>query len=378
MRVCFISSYPPNRARLSEYAQSLVRDLATRPRIQRIYVLADVVGGSTNRVAEGPKVEVLRVWRPDHVLSILRLVPAILRLRPDVVHFNVHFQSYGRSRLTNFLGLALIPLCQRLGLRVVATTHNFGEKVHLASVQVKPSVLNKLGIFVATKMLLSASRLAVTVRSYVAYLQRRYGYGRAVYIPHGAAVIQQPPLDPPERLVLMFGHMGPYKGLPTILKAFEAVVAEKPGVRLVIAGASHPNFPGYLEAYRRTYRPKVDFLGYVQEADLGTVFGTADVVVLPYLTATGTSGVFHMACSYGKPVIASDLPEIREMVREGAAALLVPPRDVTALKDAILKVLGNHGLATRMRAQNLAFARAERWSVVAGAFEHVYAELVHA
>jgi glycosyltransferase involved in cell wall biosynthesis len=250
--------------------------------------------------------------------------------------------------------------------------------VDLMTVQVKPSLVNKLGILVATKLILWASRLTVTVRSYVAYLMRRYSYGRALYIPHGASVFRCLSLDLPERIVLMFGHMGPSKGLSTLLKAFEELVTEKNDVKLVIAGASHPNFPGYLESYGKIFIPKVDFLGYVHEEDLAKVFGIADVVVLPYLTATGTSGVFHLACSYGKPVVASDLPEIREMVAEGAAALLVPPSDVSALKKAILNVLGDEGLAARMREQNLAFAREESWSVVAKMFEQVYVELSNA
>jgi len=336
-----------------------------------------MVGSSKNRALEGSKIEVLRIWKADRSLSILGIISYILKLKPDMVHFNVHFQSYGKSRLTNFIGLSLIFFCRLLGLKIVVAAHNFGDKVDLDKVQVKSNLVNRLGIFVATKLILSASRLAVTVRSYVTYLKKRYRYGRASYIPHGASVIKCPSHSHPERIVLIFGHMGPYKGLPILLKTFEEIVKERSDVKLVIAGASHPNFPGYLESLRKNVISKVDFLGYVREEDLMKVFGAADVVVLPYLTATGTSGAFHIACSYGKPVVASDLPEIRELVSEGAAALLVPPSDVSALKKGILRVLDDEGLAARMSEQNLAFARGESWRTVAKAFEQVYVDLIN-
>jgi len=377
LRVCFVSSYPPNRARLSEYAQSLVRELANRRRIDEVHILADVVGDSKNRAWESSKVEVLRVWRADHPFSILGIIPCILKLRPDVVHFNVHFQSYGRSRITNFVGLLLAPICRLLGLRVVATVHNFGDMVDLEKVHVKPSFLNRLGIFVVTKLMLSlTSKVVVTVRAYVDYLGRRYGHVGVIHIPHGTSVNNYLSIDPHERVILMFGHMGPHKGLPIVLKAFKGLLKEREDVKLVVAGSSHPNFPGYLEKYKGLANPKVDYLGYVPEEDLARIFGMADLIVLPYLTTTGTSGVFHLACGFGKPVVASDLPEIREMVAEGASAFLVPPGDIEALKGSILTALDNPSLLIGMGRRNLAYATRESWERVAEAYEAVYARLL--
>ena len=249
MRICFISSYPPNHARLSEYAENLVKELASRPTIDTIYMLVDTVNGSKEKLREGPKVEVLRVWKADDPFSILGIVLQIFKLNPDVVHFNVHFQSYGRSRLANFVGLSLVFLCRLVGLRVVVLVHNLGEKVDLEKVRLKPTLLNRVGILVATKLILSAPRVVVTVRSYAEYLRKRYNHRGVLYIPHGTSVNDSSSIDPDEKVVLMFGHMGPSKGLPVILRAFEELMRERDDVRLVVAGSSHPNFPGYLEEF---------------------------------------------------------------------------------------------------------------------------------
>ena len=165
--------------------------------------------------------------------------------------------------------------------------------------------------------------------------------------------------------------------MPIMLKAFEELRNEKPNVKLVVAGSNHPSYPAFLDQYVKMHIPKVEFTGYVPEENLAQVFRMADVVVLPYLATTGTSGVFHLACGYGRPIVASDLPEIREILDEGASALLVPAGDVQALKDTILKVLSDEKLATRMIEQNLQFAQRESWAIIAEMYEKAYLELLN-
>ena len=377
LRVCFVSSYPPNHARLSEYAQSLVKEIADRPVVSKVFVLADMVNGSKDNVVESSKVEVLRIWRADRSLSILSIMWYILVLKPDVVHFNLHFQSFGKSRLSNFFGFSLVFFSRMFGLKVLVLLHNLAEKVDLEKVRLKRSLVNRVGMIVATRFVLSASSLVVTVPSYVEYLKERYNHGGVRYIPHGALVSSRLSVKHDGKVVLVFGHMGPSKGLPVIFQVFEEMVKERGDVRLVVAGDSHPNFPHYLGDLRKVAPRGVDFLGYVEEADVERVFGMADVVVLPYFTATGTSGVFHLACGYGKPIVASALPEIKELVDEGASAFLKHVGDVGGFKSAILQVLFNDDIADKMSWQNLMFAKRGRWSVVAEEYEKAYLELLY-
>ena len=128
LRVCFVSSYPPNHARLSEYAQNLVTALAGRPAIDALYLLVDKTTLSGKVLPEDPKVKVFRVWKADNLPSVLSLMYYILKLRPDVVHFNVSFQSFGKNKLTNVTGLSLILLSRLLGFRVLAAVHTLGRK----------------------------------------------------------------------------------------------------------------------------------------------------------------------------------------------------------------------------------------------------------
>ncbi|MEM2129737.1 MAG: glycosyltransferase [Candidatus Bathyarchaeia archaeon] len=370
MNVCFVSSYPPNRGRLSEYAKSLVKEIAKMPHIDSIIVVGDTVGGLKNLIFESDKVLVLRVWHPDNPLSILKILPTVVRLRPHIVHFNVHFQSFGRKRLSNFVGLSLIFFSRLLGLKVVASVHNFGELVDLSKVQLKPTVLNRVGILLATKFVLFANRVVVKVKFYKKYLMERYRCVNISYVPHGSALNVDPPSNKNEKIVLAFGHWAPHKGLPVLFDAIEEVSKVMSNVKFVVGGSAHPNFPRYLEKFKNMLN--VDFVGYVKENEIARLFEEVDLVVLPYLTNTGTSGVFHLACSFGKPIIASDTIEIRELLKEGASAVLVPPGDSAALKDAIISVLSDERLMASMGKQNLLFAEREPWSLVAEEYEKLY------
>lgn len=88
--------------------------------------------------------------------------------------------------------------------------------------------------------------------------------------------------------------------------------SRRKGVKLVIARSSHPNYPNFLDKYKsENCLPCVQFTGYVPESQLPSLLEKVDVVVLPYFTCTGTSGVAHLVSSYGVPIIATDLPEFR-------------------------------------------------------------------
>ena len=105
------------------------------------------------------------------------------------------------------------------------------------------------------------------------------------------------------------------------------------------------------------------------------MFQKAFLVVLPYLTATGTSGVFHLACGFGKAIVASDLPEIKELLKEGASAMLVPPDDVEAFCKGVARLLDAPLFVEEMGRKNLSFASQECWSAVADRFEQLYNDL---
>ena len=67
--------------------------------------------------------------------------------------------------------------------------------------------------------------------------------------------------------------------------------------------------------------PRIEFTGYVAEEDIPELFRTASVLVLPYSSATGASGVAHLACEFGVPIISAGIDDFREMARDEGLAI---------------------------------------------------------
>ena len=122
---------------------------------------------------------------------------------------------------------------------------------------------------------------------------------------------------------MVFGKWGIYKRLELLLDAFGIVSREIPNLRLVIAGGNHPMTPGYVESIAERTRgvDNIEFTGYVPEENIGELFSTASIMVMPYSSATGTSGVAHLACEFGVPIISADIPDFREMAADEDLAI---------------------------------------------------------
>ena len=198
--------------------------------------------------------------------------------------------------------------------------------------------------------------VCVTVRDYDQFLRTKYA-ARTVYVEHGCYEPNEFS-NSKQSNILSFGYITPYKDYWTLFQAFEKVAVLDPSVRLIIAGTSHPSFPDMLTKVKNAAAkiPNLSFVGFVNDDNLGPLFDSAAAVVLPYLTSTGTSGAFHMACCHGRAVIASDTPEFQALVKEGAAALLFQRSDAQDLAEKIVRLLKSQDLRHEMETLNFKFA----------------------
>ena len=119
----------------------------------------------------------------------------------------------------------------------------------------------------------------------------------------------------PEHRILAFGKWGTYKRLELMIEAFDVVKRTLPNAKLVIAGGDHPQAAGYVESMKERCAgdPQIEFTGYVHEDALPNLFQSSSVAVMPYSSSTGCSGVAHLACAYGVPIICADLADFRQM-----------------------------------------------------------------
>ena len=86
---------------------------------------------------------------------------------------------------------------------------------------------------------------------------------------------------------------------------------------------------------------------YVPDEEVGLYFSAADVVVLPY-TESYQSAVLYMAYSFARPVVASAVGGLTEVVEDGRTGLLVPPADASQLANGLLAFLKDTAAARAM------------------------------
>lgn len=377
LRLCFISNFPPTRNGLAEYSYNLINELQKLSEIAHIDVLLIEDNFDLNEIPFlSEKVKIHRAWSLENPASLLTIPLRVFRLNPDVVHFNIHLAIFGRSRIVNFLGLSLPVICRLLGLKTIVTLHNMFERVKVQKTGFGDMFLNRLGTLIATKLLTFSSCLVVTLKSYVKLLKERYECRNPVWIPHGTwnAVVEPKIIHNP-KTILYFGNVGPYKDLDLLFKAFEIINEGKIATKLVLAGESHPRYPDYLEKYKIRYQKmNVHFAGYIPETNLLNFFKDIDLIVLPYHTCTGTSGVVHLASSYGIPIIGTDLPEFRELMNEGCKIIL-SEHDPNLLAEKIKYVLENPNFMLNVREQNLVFARKRIWEKIAISYYSLYQQI---
>ena len=103
--------------------------------------------------------------------------------------------------------------------------------------------------------------------------------------------------------------------------------------------------------------PRIEFVGYVAEEDIPELFRNSSVLVMPYSSATGSSGVAHLAAEYGLPIICADIPDFHEMAQdEGLAILFYQTGSESSLADQICGLLKSPEMAKEMSEQNFSAA----------------------
>ncbi len=138
------------------------------------------------------------------------------------------------------------------------------------------------------------------------------------------------------RTLLFFGYVRSYKGLRVLLDAFGAIAREDGEMRLMVVGEFYEDRAPYDEQVDRLgLAGRVDFIDrYVPDDEVPYYFLAADLLVLPYISAT-QSGVIQIAQSFGLPVVTTDVGGLPEVVEDGKTGFLVPPGDPGRLAAAI-------------------------------------------
>jgi glycosyltransferase involved in cell wall biosynthesis len=149
-------------------------------------------------------------------------------------------------------------------------------------------------------------------------------------------------MEPGAQIVGVVARLEPEKGHRTLLDAWPAVVRSCPDAYLLVVGEGSLREALEVQARELRIAHRVVFAG--RRDDVPAVTAALDVAVLPsYREAQGLTVLEAMAL--GRPVVASNVGGIPEMIADGVTGLLVPPHDPDALATAITRLLRDHPYA---------------------------------
>lgn len=294
-----------------------------------------------------------KFWKTIHYFGYLA------RLIAYVVKNNrgrqiVHFQFFRSERIESLL----FPLLRLLGVKLAFTAHN-----------VLPHENSQVDYLFRFIVYTSANLIIVHSEHIKNKLAKnfRIDQEKVKVVPHGNFdhYIPRGPisrfearaslnLSKTDNVALFFGFIREYKGLDTLLDAFEIYSSKGRQLRLVIAGAAHP------PALENHYRRRIDQItsngsilfhaGFIPSEKVAAYFSACDVVILPY-KEIDHSGIVHLAYSFGRPLIATNVGDFAEVIEDGKSGYLLKENSAECLSETMLDAfsdtahledMGNH------------------------------------
>jgi glycosyltransferase involved in cell wall biosynthesis len=364
MRVCLVGPTHPYRGGISHFTAMLARELRAAHDVRvvnfsRLYP-GFLFPGKTQFSQSAPALEVesRRLIDSINPMSWRRAADAVCEFQPDVVVFQ-WWQP--------FFAPAYRSMCTRIharsSARVVFLCHN-----------VLPHEAGPLDRALTRWGIAHADGFVVQSREDARVLER-VRPGATVefnpmpvfdlFVADGAMPAQaeaRRALDVHGNVVLFFGLVRAYKGLRTLLDAF-ALVGDEVNATLLVVGEFYEDRAPYdaaIQALGIGHRVRV-IDRYVPDDEVPAYFRAADVVVLPYVTAT-QSAIVQTAFSFERPVIVTAVGGLPDVVADDVTGYVVPPRAPRALADAIARFYREGagermGEAIRSRAGEFAWSR---------------------
>jgi phosphatidyl-myo-inositol alpha-mannosyltransferase len=220
------------------------------------------------------------------------------------------------------------------------------------------------------------NRLAVriAVSEAAAWTGRRFYGGSYSIVPNGVALPEggapaprrRAPGDPLE--IVFVGQAVERKGLPVLLRAFEALRQHVPA-RLTVVGASESEVAPLL-----VDREGVTILGRVSDAEKHAALEAADVLAAPSLGGESFGMVLTESFAAGTPVVASDIAGYRDVVTDGVDGILFPRADATALAETLRDLALDPERNAALGAAAAGSAERYAWPKVAAQVAEVYEE----
>jgi glycosyltransferase involved in cell wall biosynthesis len=236
------------------------------------------------------------------------------------------------------------------GVRIVATCH---------SAEIAMASKSKLTSAVLARCLQAADVNTVN-NSHTARLVREISGEVAHVLPYGATIKIKPASHSSEPFLLFSGRLIPRKGVCYLLEAMSRIVKSHP-IKLIITGDGPERLALAAQVEKLGLSRWVEFAGFVTNERLSQLFRTCTIYVHPAIyddsgDTEGLNVVLIEALLNHKPVIASNVGGVVDVIKDQDTGLLIPEKDSQAMVFAVLRLLSDPAEASRLGERGNAYA----------------------
>ena len=334
MRIAYIGDFINHGKSLQTTGTPVVILLSILKEVQSIDVFCPEGNEEVENFELPQKVKLYESYRYDDSISILRLLK-IHWYNYDAVIFNVLPTGFGRRTLPNAIAL-VVPITLRIifrqsNIKVIYHNSVFTNDIRTLGYNSVFDTIRSFFLGVVERTLFKNVATFVLLNLYKKRIEDSIGKTK-LHVLNGryleaittlylnkamdAELVEAEKTDIPT--ILMHGSWGPQKNIELGLIALKKLKREGDKFKVVISGGINHHFPEYKRKFQEllhSYSDVIDeYLGHVTEKDIMKIFLEVSLLILPYNTPGGHSGVLEQAIFFGVPTVAIDFPEYREQV----------------------------------------------------------------
>jgi glycosyltransferase involved in cell wall biosynthesis len=347
VKVAYVGDFINHGKSLQTIGTSIVILLSLLENVDSIDVFCPEENNKTEEFELPSKVMLQEFYRYDNSKSILRLLKVQWK-NYDAVIFNMLPTGFGKGTMVNatalFIPILLVKLLRQKNIRVIYHNSVFTNDVRKLGYDTAFDKIRLFFLGIVEKILFKNLDTFVLLDLYKERIDKSIGENRvrvlksryleaitSLYINKAMNIeyLNAEKSDIPT--VLMHGSWGPQKNIELGLSRLKKLKEDGTKFRLTISGGLNHHFPDYERKFQEllhSYSDIVDeYLGPVSEKDIMKIFLQANLLLLPYNTPGGHSGVLEQAIFFEVPTIAIDFPEYEEQTEGISFVKLITSRE---------------------------------------------------
>ncbi len=317
--------------------QSHVRDLAFNLSKlgHEVFIISKAYNSSSFERKGIKHITVKSLLAPLNIVLIppnyFSLKEAIIKLKPDIIHAHHAF---------TFMPLLSLSIGEACNVPRILTNHSITFGFDYDWLWRPSSYLLFIHRYYISKAQVIVS-VSIAADRFISKFVGKNVIRKVVPNAVDTDRFKPPKQEPTEPLILFIGRLVYRKGAHVLLRAFRCVAKEKPRAKLLIVGK------GYMEpilkvlAQKLDVQDKVEFRGCIPESDKEEMYRKACIVAVPSIYGESFGLVALEAMSSGRPVVASNVGGLNEIIDQGNDGLLVKAGSHRELANAIITLLSD-------------------------------------